>query len=214
MRKFVALGLVFVILLFSMLTGCGNSVAKPTEPTETTETPPTPVGTLYVSFGAALEIVYDDAGNALELTGVNDAGKELANAKQDQLNKGCVYTLRSILRHAITNELLGDAKTVAVRIGANDPLPADDFLSVIVQDCQYLVDEELAGVDMVGLAGDKLDQNGNLTYDTAKELAGEYLGIDAVDLSGEEIPVGGVYTFTGGDRSCTVDAFTGLVIGQ
>lgn len=207
MKKFLALCLALLALM-SVLSGCGEEKA---DPTETTETTPTPAGTLYVSFGATLEFVYDEAGNALELTGTNDAGKVLAEAKQDQLGKGCVYGLRSILRYAINNDLLGDAKTVAVRIGTDDPLPTDDFLDVIVQDCQYLVDEELASVDMFCLAGDKLGEDGTLTYAAAKELAGEYLGVDA---SGDQTPVDGVYTFTGGDRSCTVDAFTGLVIGK
>lgn len=210
MKKILALCLALLVML-SVLSGCGENKA---DPTETTEAPATPAGTLYVSFGAALEIVYDDAGDALQLTGTNETGKVLAEAKQDQLGMECVHVLRAILSHAIANDLMGDAKTVAVRVGASDPLPADDFLDVIVQDCQYLVDEELAAADMACLAGDRLGEDGNLTCAAAKELAGEYLGVDAAELSGEETPVDGVFTFTGGDRSCTVDAFTGLVIGK
>lgn len=210
MKKMIALCLV-MLMLASVLSGCNENRA---DPTETTGAKASPVGTLYVSFGATLELVYDDAGNALQLTGTNEAGKVLAEAKQDQLNKGCVYTLRSILSYAIENDLLGDAKTAAVRVGANDPLPSDDFLNVIIEDCQYLVDEELAGIDMICLAGDKLGEDGNLTYEAARKLAGKYLDVDAADLRGEQTPADGVYTFTGGDRSCTVDAFTGLVIGK
>ena len=210
MKKIIALCLAILTML-SVLSGCGE--AKP-DPTETTEAKSDPAGTLYVSFGATLELVYDDAGKALQITGTNETGKTLAEAKQDQLNMGCVFVLRAILRYAIDNSLLGDAKTAAVRVGADDPLPADDFLDVIVQDCQYLVDEELAGIDMISLADDKLGEDGNLTCEAAKDLAGKYLKVEAADLSGEQTPVDGVYTFTGGDRSCTVDAFTGLVIGK
>lgn len=210
MKKVIALCLA-ILTLAGVLSGCNENL---TDPAETTETKVSPAGTLFVSFGAALEIVYDDSGNALQLTGTNEAGKVLAEARQDQLNKGCVYTLRAILRYAIDNDLLGDAKTVAVRLGINDPLPTDDFLAVIIEDCQYLVDEELAGIDMVCIADDKLGEDGNLTYEAAMKLASKYLCVDAADLSGEQTPVDGVYTFTGGDRSCTVDAFTGLVIGK
>lgn len=201
------------LALLLVLCGCAETPAKPavtTSPTETTEAPTTPVGTLYVSFGATLELVYDETGAALEITGTNEIGKQLAEAKQDQLGKGCVYVLRSVFRYAIANELLGDAKTAAFRTGKNDPLPTEDFLTVIGQDCQYLLDEEVTHIGMYELSGDKLDAEGNLTYDAAKLLATKYLGADA---QGEEAPADGMYTFTAEEKACTVDAFTGLVVG-
>lgn len=212
MKKILALCLALAALL-GVLSGCDQTTIEPTETTPVTEAtePAEPAGTLYVSFGAALELVYDETGVALQMTGTNEAGKALADAKQDQLNKGCVYVLRSVLRYAIDNDLLGDAETVAVRIGKDDPLPTEDFLDTIVQDCQYLIDEELAGLDMISFVGDQLAEDGNLTYASAKKLADTFLGADA---SGEEIPADGVFTFTAGEKTCTVDAFTGLVIGQ
>ena len=210
MTKIIALSLALLLLL----CGCGKEAAVTPETTtvpETTAPAPTPAGTLYVSFGAALEIVYDESGNALTLTGLNEVGKQLADAKQNQLNKGCVYTLRSILRMAIDQQLLGDAKTCTVRIGANDPLPTEDFLMTIGQDCQYLIDEEGAPLDIYCLTGDMLDEKGELTFDTAQMLASKYLQAEATPA--EETPIG-VYTFTAGDKTCTVDAFSGLILGQ
>ena len=212
MKKWIALSLALCMAL-GILSGCGAQTATPTEttaPTEATESKP--LGTLYVSFGATLEIIYDQNGNALELIGTNEAGKVLAEAKQDQLNKGCVYTLRSILRYAITEDLLGDAKTVTIRVGAEERLPKNDFLDEIAYDCQLLIDEELAGMDMISLTEDRLDDYGDLSYETAKLLAETYL--ESAEVSGEQVAVGGVFTFTAGERSCTVDAFTGLVIGK
>ena len=213
MKKGISLCLVLLMVL-GILSGCGQETAVTPETTTTPETTapaPTPIGTLYVSFGATMELVYDSEGKALTITGTNEVGKTLANAKQDQLNKGCVYALRSILRMAIDQQLLGDAKTVTVRIGAEDPLPIEDFLTTIGQDCQYLVDEELAGADIYCLTGDMLDEQGNLTFETAKMLAGKYLEAEA---TGEETAAEGVYTFTAGDKSCTVEAFSGLILGQ
>ena len=212
MKKWIAL-CVAALLLLPMLSGCGKEAATPadtTAPVETTEAS-TPVGTLYVSFGATLEILYDREGNALTLTGTNEAGKAIAEVKQDQLNKGCVYTLRSILRYVITEQLFGDAKTVTVRIGANDPLPAPDFLEVIGMDCQYLLDEELDDVDMYCLVGDMLDEKGNLTFDTAQMLAGKYLKAEATPA---EATPNSAFAFTADGKTCTVDAFTGLIVGQ
>ena len=212
MRKWIAFCLIMTMLL-GALSGCGNAPATDTSaPTETTAPAPTPIGTLYASFGAALELTYDENGNALSITGTNEAGKLLAEAKQDQLNKGCVYALRSILRKAINDGLLGaDTKTVTIRIGVNDPLPTEDFLNTVCQDCQYLVDEEISGVDLYGLQGDLLDEDGNLTYAMAQRLATKHLGADA---TGDETITDGVYTFTAADKTCTVNALTGLVTGK
>ena len=216
MKKWIAVCMVLSVML-GLLSGCGNETAAPGEtalPTETTAPAPTPIGTLYVAFGAALEITYDENGNALTITGTNELGKALAEAKQDQLNKGCVYALRSILRYAITEGLLGDAKTVTVRIGADDPLPGEDFLFTIGQDCQYLIDEEVAGIDMYCLTGDMLDEKGDLTFDTAQLLASKYLNADPSQVTGDEAPIDGLFSFTADEKSCTVDAVTGLVTGK
>lgn len=210
MKKFFALCLALLMVL-GVLSGCGETKPEPSETVETTTAPAKPVGTLYVSFGATLEIVYDEKGNSLEMTGTNETGKTIADARQDQVGEGCVFVLRSILRYAMDNDLMGDAKSITVRVGAEDALPTNEFLDEIVQDCQYLVDEELAAADMYCLSGDKLDDTGYLTYATAKELAEEYLGAEA---TGEEIPADGVFTFTAGEKTCTVDTFTGLVIGK
>lgn len=212
MKKWIAL-CVAALLLLPMLSGCGKEATAPadtTAPVETTEAP-TPIGTLYVSFGAALEIPYDAEGNSLALIGANEAGQVLADAKQDQLNKGCVYTLRSILRYAISEDLLGDTKTCTIRVGANDPLPSEDFLQVIGQDCQYLIDEEVAGVDLYCLSGNNLDEQGNLTYEMAQLLASKYLN---AEVTPAEATPNSAFAFTADGKTCTVDAFTGLVVGQ
>lgn len=210
MKKYIAI----LLALVCLLSGCSGAPAETTPATTvtpTTEPAPQPVGTLYVAFGAALEMVYDNAGNALSITGVNETGKILAEAKQDYLGRGCVYALRAILRHAITNDLVGDTKTVTIRIGVNDPLPTEDFLLTIGQDCQYLIDEEVSGMDLYALTGELVDETGNLTYDMAAKLAATYLGADAADLTGAETPTDGLYTFASSEKACTVDAFNGLV---
>lgn len=56
MKKWIAVCLIMTMLL-GVLSGCGNEPAAPTDTTmtpETTAPAPTPIGTLYVSFGAAL----------------------------------------------------------------------------------------------------------------------------------------------------------------
>ena len=209
MKKVFAL-LLAAILVISM-AACGQSAESPDTTPSTEPTEPAAMGTLYVTVGAKLELTYDAEGNALSLTGINEVGKTLAAAKQDQLGKGCVFVLRAVFRYASDNKLLGDARSMVIRVGADDKLPSQDFLEVIATDCQYLADEECTGVQMMIAAGDKLDENGNLTYNTAKALAVRFLDTIEEDITGEDVPENGVYTFSCGDVVATVDAFTGLV---
>ena len=210
MKKLLAL-LLAVMLVISM-AACGETDTAPTTaPTTAPEKEPEPAGTLYVAFGATVEMVFDSSCKTISITGTNDLGKQIADANQDQLNKGCVYALRAILRHASDNSLLGDAKTMTVRVGAKDTLPKEDFLEEIQTDCQYLADEECTGIRIIPLVGDKLDGDGNLTAATAKNLACRFMEAEDADVTGGEAAVEGVFTFVCGEKSCTVDAFSGLV---
>ena len=205
MKKLFAL-LLAAMLVISM-AACGETAAEPTtEPTIA----PEPIGTLYVSFGAVLELAYDAEGNALSITGTNELGKSIADANQNQLGRGCVFVLRTILRYASDNNLLGDAKTMTVRVGAKEQLPKENFLEEIQTDCQYLADEECTGIRITPLDGDKLDSSGNITAATAKKLASLFFAADETAVTGGEA-VDGIFTFVCGENSCTVDAFNGLV---
>ena len=212
MKKWIAMLLALMPVL--SLAACGEEAPAPTTPPTTAATEAKeadPAGTLYVAMGGTLELVFDNEGNALTITGTNEVGKTLAAAGQKQIGKGCVFVLRTILRYASDNNLLGDAKSMVLRIGVGEELPTADFLEVIATDCQYLADEECTGVQMYRAIDDKLDDNGNLTAAAAKFLAGRFMGVTAEEVSGEETIADGFYTFSCGDMTVTVDAFTGLV---
>ncbi|MBQ8797569.1 MAG: hypothetical protein IJZ56_05195 [Oscillospiraceae bacterium] len=209
MKKSLALAL-SIILILGLFVGCNKDAADSTT-TAATEAPAEPAGTLYLSFGPALEVSYDDAGNVLQITGTNEAGKTIAAESADQVGRGCVFAARKFLRCASDNKLLGDAKSMVVRVDNDDPLPTEDFLDTIVTDCQYLADEECTGIQMMKITVDDLDSDGNILPATAKRLAARFLGITESDLQGEETVVDGFYNFSCGDATCAVDAFTGLV---
>lgn len=211
MKKIFVLMLSAVMIL-SLLAGCGGSsntetTGATTEATKAAE----PVGTLIITMGACFELTYDDQGNALEIKGTNETGKTIAENCQQNVGRGCVFAARAILRYASDNNLIGDAKTMAVRVKQGDPLPSEDFLSTIITDCQYLADEESTGIRMVLLAGDALDEDGNLTAETAKHIAARFLNGTETDLAGEDTPAEGVFTYSFDGKTCTVDATTGFV---
>lgn len=199
-------------LLLGMLVGCGNTSQPETSAPETTAPKAEPAGTLVVSLGAAtFELVYDKDGRSLEITGANEAGKPHAEAAQRHLGKECVHAVRSLLRYASDNKIIGDTKTMSARLKFGDVLPKEDFLDTIIIDTQLLADEECTGVRIYKLGTEQIDQTGLILPEPAKEMAARYLGCEPVDLVGEETPADGIYTFTAGDKSCVVDASTGLV---
>ena len=222
LKKTFAL-LMCAVLLLGILAGCNKAPANNTAATDTeTYTAPsgdifeeyTPAGTLYITFGAAVEIIYDDTGLALQITGTNQVGKVLAEAVQNQLGRGCVFVARALIRYASDNKLIGDARSVALRLGEGDVAPSSDFMSTIATDCQYLADEECTNLRMYVLVDDRLNEDSNLTAAIAKTLAARFLSVEEAALTGGDAIVDGVYTFTAGDKSCTVDAFTGLVAAK
>ena len=210
MKKLFAL-LLAAVLVISM-AACGETAETPATTTPATEPKAAePMGTLYVTFGAKLELVYDAEGKALSITGTNEMGQTLAEAKQDQVGKGCVFALRSILRYASDNKLLGDAKSMVIRVGVGEKLPKENFLEEIATDCQYLADEECTGIQMFTAADDKLEENGKLTPAAAKTLACRFMDALEEEVVSDEALENGAYTFTCGNMVVTVDAFSGLV---
>lgn len=211
MKKLFAL-MLSVLMILSLFVGCGGNSSDETTGTTTEATQAAePAGTLLISMGAAFEIVYDQDGNVLELTGTNDTGKTIAAACTQYEGRGCVFAARGILRYASDNKLIGDARSMAVRVKFGDPLPSEDFLDTIITDCQYLADEESTGIRMVKIGEEQLDENGLLTSETAKRLAARFLGCTEADLTGEDTPTDNVFTFSFEGKACTVDAATGLV---
>lgn len=212
MKRTLAL-LLCVILVLGLFVGCSKDAADSTTTaaTEASTEPAEPAGTLYLSFGPTLEVVYDDAGNVLQITGTNEAGKTIANESAEQVGKGCVFAARKFLRYASDNKLLANAKNMVVRVGNGDPLPTEDFLDTIVTDCQYLADEECTGIQLMQLNKDDLGADGNMLPATAKRLAARFLGVEEAQVTGDDNIVDGTYIYTSGDTSCAVDAFTGLV---
>lgn len=209
MKKLIA-----ILLCISMLcafAGCGAE--KPAETTEATDVA-VPVGTVVATLGSTVfELVYDSEGVALELKGGNEAGDQIAANCQQYVNRACVHGIRGLMRYCSDNNLIGDAKTFSIRVRHGDPLPEETFLETIVTDTQYLADEECTGVRMVMLDETRLTGEGLIDEDTAAYMGALYLQVDVTEVSVGQLGEDHIYTVTGGDMSCTVNADTGLVQG-
>lgn len=199
-----------MLLIFAMVlsaAGCSKDGGK-----ETTAPVKETAGVLTIAFGAVVEIVYDETGKLISLNGINETGEKITAACTGFEGRDVVHCVRSMLRYAYDNQLLGDAKTMSVRMGKDSKVPDEEFLPTIIQDTQYLADEECTGIRMVSIALEDLDSEGNISMEKAKHMAMIYLGaIQTADLGGDEEAVNGIYTFDYEGAACTVNAVTGLV---
>lgn len=208
--------LAVILLVVILLVGKNKEETQP-ETTGNTQGTTLPeekkaIGTLVIAFGAHIEMQYDHEGNALTIQGMNDLGKKIVENCSGFEGRDAVFAVRAFLRYATTNQLLGNTKNMTVRVKNGDPLPTEDYLETIVQDTQYLADEDCTGIQVLRIDQEKLDANGLIDLDTVRKMATRFLGATMVaDLGGDETPVDNIYTFDYEGKVCNVDAATGLV---
>ena len=169
----------------------------------------TPTGTLYCYLNGAVELIYDDEGKALQLSGTNEIGKQLTSACIHMLGSKSEELPKAMLSHAIQNNLLGQTKTMVLRVGSGDPLPYESMLTDIADQCQQLAAEKGCAIRVFAVNQNMLTKDDLLGLDIAKQIATVYLGEG--EISGDAVPANGVYSFTANGKSCTVDAFSGVV---
>lgn len=209
MKKLLALAL-SALMILGLFVGCGNT-AKPAESSTETTVAATPAGKLIVSLNNTVEFVYDETGKILEIKGTDEDSNAIATDLQQHLGRDCVHGVRALMRYHTDKKIVGDAKTMSVRVAYGDPLPTEDFLDTIVIDTQMLADEEDSGVRIIQIGAAQLDEYGIILPETAKKMAGLYLGVAAEELTGDYVGTDNLYTYSFGDKSCTVDGTTGLV---
>ena len=215
MKKMIrSLALVLVLALALSVAACGNAQESANDTPETTDAPvANAAGKLTVAFGALVEITYDETGKLLKLEGKNENGKTIVAACTGYENRDVVHCVRALLRYASDNQLLSGVKTMSVYMNKDSAVPSEEFMPTIIQDTQYLADEECTGVRMAAIDLEDLDDQGFIDLESAKYLAMLYLGASmTADLSGdEELASNNTYTFDYEGAGCVVDVTTGLV---
>lgn len=194
------------VLLLGLLSGCKKEPAAGNIYEDYT-----PAGTLFLNFGASMEIVFDDEGNTLQILGTNPDGKLIATNSTSYLGEHCYVAAWKGLEYGIKNNLTGSVPLMVLRLDKGEIPPEDDFLLSMAAACQELADSLSVKIQVFALEGDQLDSEGLLTTETAKTLAAAAFGCTAADISGDVSTANGVYTLSYNGKTCTVDTFSGVV---
>ena len=93
MRKRIFALLCCGCLLAGLFTGC----KKQTQDEESIYEKYTPAGTIYLHFGPELNVLYDDTGMILRISGDNNTGRRIATCCTDQLFQAATDSVPGLL---------------------------------------------------------------------------------------------------------------------
>ena len=211
-KKLLALVLDAVMLL-GMLSGCGNTDAKPT--TNNSPLVPTLYGMLVLSAEASFKISYDQDGMVMELTGGNEDGTAILET-YDATGKSCATVVKELLDATAETTMLRDAHNVVLKLAVGSQLPSDTFLDSLAKEASDAVAANSSAAKVFTIGLDGLDADGYITLENAQALLLNQLGLEKFDsVNGDPSPRNGCYTLTVtyGDEEgyYTIDAVTGLI---
>ena len=206
MRKRIFALLCCGCLLAGLLTGC----KKETTDKESIYEKYTPAGTVYLHFGPALSVLFDDTGMILRISGDNNTGRRVATCCKDQEFKSLTEGVPALVQYAIDNKLLDDAKTMVIRVGEGESPSSETLLEDLAKLSQTKFDGKGLSVKTFFVMPDALTTDGYLPSGVAAQVAAVYLECEVANVTCSPLTEG-VYTVTYGEKSCTVDGFTGGV---
>ena len=139
-------------ILTGVLTGCQTAQPSSAQPTTSAEDQAASFdggGELTLRVNPEFVIRYDEAGNVVDLTAVNDSAKTIAIAPVDYEGKEARAVVSWLVTKIHEAGLLVDAetgtgRTIHLDVSEGSSLPSDDFLRNIVSDTEtYVVSQSV-----------------------------------------------------------------------
>lgn len=214
LRRMLA-AIMAAIMALCVLTGCTKEPAQQTDPQNVGTS--LPVGMFILTAGASVNVRYDIDGLAVEVTGNDENGLSLAENYTDYLGKTCADVVKDLIA-AATNAayLTPKTKNIVIKQVANVPLPGTDFLGTIESAVKAAAEEIKSTAVITLVSAEKLDEDGNINFETAQALLCNELGVEKLDAYyGLSTPTDGAYICTaeiaGVQTYHSIDAATGLI---
>ena len=173
---------------------------------------PDEAGKLTIYAEADIQLVYNDAGNVIAVTALNQPAEEIAES-YEFTGKTCPMVVLELIDFVVDSELPFTKGFVLVRQEPGSSTPSDDFLKNIREDANLNKGEYT--VLVTGAA--ELDKEGLFGKDTAIDaLKASYPVVEGNTVVCADDPVGGSYSIfctdaEGNTKEYAVSAVDGTV---
>lgn len=191
MKKLFAL--VLAVLMALSLWACGKSNGEylpSADSTEPVALMPNEAGKLTVYGEADLQLVYNESGNVIAVTALNEQAEPIAST-YDFVEKACPLAVMELIDLIVDQNLTIDKGFVLVRQEPGSAAISEDFLKNILEDAQL----NKGSYAVIVTGADELDKDGQFSKETALAAlkAGQPM-VEGCTLNCSDTPMGGSYT--------------------
>lgn len=181
--KVLVAGLGISMAFAAALGGCGTTGQTTAAVTAPAESAAEVAGYVLMSVNPEIEIAYDGAGDVVELEGVNEDGKNVL-ADYGSYQGRPVYEVMGELVREIDDDgyfaggVGGREKNIVLKVAEGSAYPSDDFMERIAESVKVSAGECGLGSGAYAVGTDRLDDDGLIGIEAAKEIVLGQLGID------------------------------------
>ena len=197
-RKHVGLALAAALTL-AALTACGTTTETLPLPAGSSsgsssvsqETSSNPVGTVLLSVNPEIEMDYDQAGNVVALTGVNDDGRAVLASYTGYEGKPCTTVVGELVDEInaggyFDTTIDGHEKNIVLKLERGSRYPNDQFLTDLAEAVRVVVETDQIGSQTVALDDDDYDDaygdKGYINAAAAQTILSTQLGRDDIQF--------------------------------
>ena len=218
-------------LTVTALTACGGAPQTEALPDNTAsaplvqEDPAGSVGTVLLSVNPEIEMDYDEAGNVVALTGLNDDGRAVLSGYTGYEGKACTTVIGELVDEInaggyFDTTIDGNEKNIVLKLERGSRYPSDQFLNELAEAVRLVVEADQIGSQTVTLDDDDYDDayadQGYINAQAAQNILSTQLGRDDIqfvekdyDLDDGEYEV--EFVMDGVEYEYEVNAVTGKV---
>ena len=217
-------------LTLTALTACGNGGAATTASGTASGSVPqsgdgSSVGTVLLSVNPEIEMDYDEVGNVVTLTGLNEDGKAVLASYTGYEGKPCTTVVGELVDEINAGGYFdatidGHEKNIVLKLERGSAYPNDQFLNELAEAVRLVVEADQIGSQTVALDSDDYDDTygdrGYINAAAAQNILSTQLGRDDIqfvekdyDLDDGDYEV--EFIMDGVEYEYEVDAVTGKV---
>ncbi len=216
-------------LTLTTLTACGNGGAAASSGTASGSALQSgdggSVGTVLLSVNPEIEMDYDEVGNVVALTGLNEDGKAVLASYTGYEGKPCATVVGELVDEINAGGYFdatidGHEKNIVLKLERGSAYPNDQFLNELAEAVRLVVEADQIGSQTVALDSDDYDDTygdkGYINAAAAQNILSTQLGRDDIqfvekeyDLDDGEYEV--EFVLDGVEYEYEVNAVTGKV---